>query len=162
MAETWWSTVRGERKSRLAISAFRSPLATSEDLALARGQTGGVRLRRGPRASLDRADAAFAEASRHDGCSRARAESVELGEGAFESIDVPVGQCQRSLVRAAQALPRIGGVRPLACDLKRVGLRSALRALVEEPGALAPVGELADSPWGAALDSQLERGLGVR
>ena len=162
IAETWWATVLSERKSCSAMSAFRSPCATSARTSSSRArQVGGVLLCSGARSSRQPAGAALAQAARDDRRRRPSAQSLQLLQGTAKGlVVVGVRERERGLVGTAELCPELRRAPPLAGDLEGVRLGRTGRNLLLDAGAPAPVGELSDQPADSRLLGELEQRLG--
>ena len=164
IAETWWSTVLAERNSRSAISALRSPWATSaEDLELARGEAGGVLLGSRPRpARAARARRARAAAARRSPPPAARPSRCS-------SSSAPA-QARRRRRRRAPARPRRGSrarsrapaaraQSPAICE--RVRLGRVRRGLLLDARPASASRRARRSTTAPAAERELERALRV-
>ena len=156
IAETWWSTVRGETTRRAATSAFLSPSATSCRTSSSRPvRPRDVLARRRPRAA-QAGLAELAEPATDDRRGGPGPESIELSVGAPERVDVRAPRLDEGgLVRAAERLPGRGGTGDVAGELTCEGLGNVRcsRRLVPSQAA-APDGHLAGDP---AVDELVRR-----
>src|SRR4051794_25778939 len=184
-AETWWAAVFSDTKSRPAISALRSPSATSATTSSSRAVSpagfsrvaarGPRRVSRAPRsrsargmrrggaaAPAPRGPAALAERARDAAGGRVRAEALELGQAAPPRI-VVVGMAEGEgrLIGAAHRDPPLGGRRPLAGELELEGLGHGVGLEgVHEAGPAAPHVQLAAGPAVDLLEGERRLGLG--